>query len=178
MQFVETNISGVWQIIPNVKYDNRGYFFESYKKDFFDNYISGFCPIQENISKSKKNVFRGIHLQLPPYEQAKLVQCIEGTIIDIVVDLRKDSKQYLEYLAIELSSENRKQLFIPRGFGHAFYVKSDQACILYKVDNIYSPQHERTVNYLNNKINIDFKTLGIDINSLILSERDKTSDYI
>lgn len=177
MRIEETELKDVYIILPNLFTDDRGFFLEIYKDNIIKSIAPEFSVVQENMSFSKKNVFRGLHFQEKPYEQAKLVQCIHGCIIDIAVDIRPQSPQYNQYIAVELSSENKKQLFIPRGFAHAFFVKSDSATIVYRVDNIYDPSSERTISFLDKDININYDKLGINLKEIILSDKDKNAMY-
>ena len=142
MKLLKTNITDLTIIEPRLYKDKRGYFFEPYNKEKFDKYFGVTNFIQDNESKSEKGVLRGFHFQKPPFDQAKLVRCIEGEVLDVVVDLRKESKTYSNYEKVILSSKNKRQLFIPRGFAHAFLVLSESAIFSYKVDNTYSPNHE------------------------------------
>jgi dTDP-4-dehydrorhamnose 3,5-epimerase len=143
---------------------------EAFNLADFESKIGPIQFIQDNESKSKRGVLRGLHLQLPPYSQAKLVRVIEGVVLDVIVDLRKDSKTFGEHLTIELSDENRKQLFIPRGFAHGFVVLSETARFSYKVDNAYSPKSETGIRWNDHSLAIDWK---IDAAEVILSEKDK-----
>ena len=175
MDIKELNIKGLFIIRPRKIEDIRGYFMEVYKPEDLESVGIKFNVVQENISLSKKNVFRGFHSQRYPYEQAKLVQCLDGKILDIVIDMRKDSNTYKKYEVVELNSQDRCQLFIPRGFAHGFIAMTDTATIMYKVDNPYNRDSEQTLNYLDKEINLDYKSLGIDPGRLILSEKDKQS---
>jgi dTDP-4-dehydrorhamnose 3,5-epimerase len=170
MKVEETRLKGVFVIEPNFFGDHRGYFMEAFNLADFESKIGPIQFIQDNESKSKRGVLRGLHLQLPPYSQAKLVRVIEGVVLDVIVDLRKDSKTFGEHLTIELSDENRKQLFIPRGFAHGFVVLSETARFSYKVDNAYSPQFETGIRWNDHSLAIDWK---IDAAEVILSEKDK-----
>ncbi len=172
MQYFEQSIAGVWLIQPNVYEDNRGYFMETFKASGFGEMIGDLSVVQENESLSKRGVLRGLHLQETPYEQAKLIRCVYGTIWDVVVDLRPNSSTYGEHLAFELSGANRKQLFIPRGFAHGFLTLSEEAVLQYKVNNIYNPQSERTIIYNDPMLNIDWLGQGISEEELIISEKD------
>jgi dTDP-4-dehydrorhamnose 3,5-epimerase len=141
MNFNKTLFDGLFVIEPKLYFDNRGLFFESYNKNIFDKRFK-FNFVQDNESVSVKGVIRGLHFQKPPYDQTKLVRCLSGRILDVVVDLRKNSKSYGKSFQIELSSENYKQLLIPKGFAHGFQVLSNQAIVNYKVDNYYNPTSE------------------------------------
>lgn len=171
MNFLETDIPDVIIIEPKVFGDSRGYFFESFNKEVFKNSIGyevNFC--QDNESKSSKGVLRGLHYQLPPFSQSKLVRVIEGRVLDIVVDIRKGSPTFSKSISVELSSENKKQLFIPRGFAHGFITLSDTAIFQYKVDSDYSPEYDRGIAFDDISLNIDWKILLKDIE---LSDKDK-----
>lgn len=170
MEYIETKISGLWIIKPNVFEDTRGYFMESYKKEEFDNTIGPVHFIQDNESKSSFGVLRGLHFQESDTAQAKLVRVIEGKVLDIAVDIRKGSPTFGQYEMMELSAENKTQFFIPRGFAHGFLVLSETATFSYKVDNVYSPSTERTINCMDTELNIPWP---IDLSGIILSEKDK-----
>ena len=135
MKFVNTPIEGLVIIEPTVFGDNRGYFLESYNKKKFVEAFGNISFVQDNESKSSKGVLRGLHFQKPPYAQAKLVRCIEGKVLDIAVDIRDGSETYGEHITVELTGENKKQVFIPRGFAHGFLVLTNSAIVSYKVDN-------------------------------------------
>ena len=141
MEYIKTDIDGVWIIEPKVFNDARGYFFEAWKKDEFEQHIGPVTFVQDNESKSSYGVLRGLHYQKGEFSQAKLVRVIKGRVVDVAVDIRKSSKTYGKYVMVELSEENKRQLFIPRGFAHGFLVLSDEAIFTYKVDNIYAPQY-------------------------------------
>ncbi|MCZ7604165.1 MAG: dTDP-4-dehydrorhamnose 3,5-epimerase [Melioribacteraceae bacterium] len=170
MYLTTTNISDVKLIIPKVHSDDRGYFFESFRQDLFEREIGKINFVQDNESKSTFGVLRGLHYQLPPFAQSKLVRVIKGKVLDIAVDIRKSSKYFGQYVAVELSEENKLQMFIPQGFAHAYLVLSDEAIFQYKVDNYYSPQHDRGIIYNDPEININ---LPIDDSKLIISNKDK-----
>ena len=169
MNFTETCLPGVWLIEPKVFGDHRGYFLESYKQELFEKHIGKVNFIQDNESFSSFGVLRGLHYQLNPYSQAKLVRVISGSVWDIAVDIRKSSPNFGKYVGMELTGENKRQLFIPRGFAHGFIVTSEQALFSYKVDNIYAPQHERSIIYNDSDIAIDWR---IELAQLKLSEKD------
>lgn len=170
MIFTEQKIKGVWTIEPKVFKDERGYFMESYKKELFEEKIGKVDFIQDNESKSTKGVLRGLHYQTGDFSQAKLVRALRGRVLDVVVDLRKSSPTFGEYVAVELTEDNKKQLFVPRCFAHGFLVLSDEAVFSYKVDNIYSPSHEASLLWSDPTVNIDWKIAEKD---LILSPKDK-----
>lgn len=140
MNFIKTDITEVVIIEPKVFGDHRGYFFESYNKNEFEKNIGKINFVQDNESKSSFGVLRGLHFQKPPYTQAKLVRCIKGKVLDVAVDIRKKSPTYGKHVVVELSEENKRQLFVPRGFAHGFVVVSDEAIFSYKVDNLYAPE--------------------------------------
>ena len=167
-EFIKQRIEDVILIKPKVFGDNRGFFMESYKKsDFFENGITVEFN-QDNHSKSKKGVLRGLHYQEAPFGQAKLVRCARGRIYDVAVDLRKDSKTFGQYVKVELSEENKNMLYIPEGFAHGFVVLSDEAELLYKASGEYAPQADRGVLWCDEDINISW---DIDFKP-ILSEKD------
>jgi dTDP-4-dehydrorhamnose 3,5-epimerase len=170
MKFIKTEISDVYIIEPSVFGDDRGYFLESFNLDKFEENV---CPIkfvQDNESKSSKGVLRGLHFQEPPFDQAKLVRCIEGNVMDVAVDIRKGSPTYGEHVAVELSGENKRQLFVPRGFAHGFTVLSESAVFAYKVDNTYAPEYDSGIRYDDTELNIDW---GFSNEEVQLSEKDK-----
>jgi len=171
MKYIETAVPDVWIIEPEVFKDERGYFMEVHKHADFEKHIGNVHFVQENESCSTKGVLRGLHYQLEPFSQAKLVRVIQGTVLDIAVDLRQTSPTFGQYVAVELSAENKLQIFIPRGFAHGFYVCSDEAIFTYKVDNPYNPFFERGIQYNDPAIGINW---NVDSNSqIILSEKDQ-----
>jgi len=170
MYLTTTNIPDIKLIIPKVHSDDRGYFFESFRQDLFEREIGKINFVQDNESKSSFGVLRGLHYQLPPFAQSKLVRVIKGKVLDIAVDIRKSSEYFGKYVSVELSEENKLQMFIPQGFAHAYLVLSDEAIFQYKVDNYYSPQHDRGIIYNDPEININ---LPIDDSKLIISDKDK-----
>jgi dTDP-4-dehydrorhamnose 3,5-epimerase len=169
MEIVNTGFEGLVIIEPRVYEDSRGYFFESFNLESFIEAGINFSPVQDNESKSSKGVIRGLHYQLNPVAQAKLIRVIQGKIFDVAVDLRSGSPTFGKWLGIELDSDSKKQLFIPRGFAHGFSVLSPSAIILYKCDNFYSPEHERGILYNDPKLAIDWK---VDTASEIVSRKD------
>lgn len=176
MTYTETPIPGVWIIEPKVFKDARGYFMEAFKQEEFDAHVGRIQFIQDNESCSSKGVLRGLHLQAAPYAQAKLVRVIKGRVLDVAVDLRKDSPTFAQHVAVELSDENKRQLFIPRGFAHGFHVLSDEAIFTYKVDNIYMPSAEQGIRYDDPTIGIDWQ---IDADEqLNLSEKDLKAPFL
>ena len=175
MNFIETEIEGVWIIEPKVFNDSRGYFMEAFKKEEFERHIGSVDFIQDNESRSSKNVLRGLHYQKAPYSQAKLVRVIKGTVLDVAVDIRKESPTFGKYVAVELSEENKRQLFIPHGFAHGFLVLSDDAIFTYKVDNTYAPSHEAGINFLDPGIAVNWPVYESE---LILSDKDKKAPLL
>jgi len=170
MKFTPQSIPDVVMISPTIHSDNRGYFAETYRQNLLDAFIGYKVNfVQDNESKSSKGVLRGLHYQIPPLAQSKLVRVIEGSVLDVAVDIRKSSPTFGQYVAIELSSDNKRQLFIPRGFAHGFLVLSKSAVFSYKVDNFYSPDHERGVIYNDNQLAIDWL---MNSNELKLSVKD------
>lgn len=148
MKVTNTKFAGLFIIEPNIFKDKRGFFYESYNKKKLDKLIlSDENFVQDNHSYSNKGVIRGLHFQIPPYGQIKLIRVLKGKIFDVVIDLRKSSKTFKKYFTIELSDQNRKQLYIPEGFAHGFQSLSDGAEVLYKVSKYYSPTHERHINF-------------------------------
>ena len=170
MQFVKTDIPDVVIIEPKVFGDERGYFFESFRQDQFDRHIGKVNFIQDNESKSTYGVLRGLHYQLPPFAQSKLVRVIKGKVLDVAVDIRKNSPTFGKHVAIELSEDNKRQLFIPRGFAHGFLSLSDEVIFSYKCDNYYNKESEASIMYNDKTINIDWK---IKVDDLLLSEKDR-----
>lgn len=171
MKAIETKLKGCFILEPNVFEDERGYFFESYNEGKLEQ-ILGYRPIfvQDNQSKSSYGVVRGLHMQEGEYSQAKLVRVIEGSVIDVVVDVRHDSSTYGQSVAVELSAINKKQLFIPRGFLHGFSVISESAIFFYKCDNGYNKESEDGINPLDVELSIDWQ---IPLEKMIISEKDK-----
>ena len=170
MNYIETEIPGVWIIEPKVFNDARGYFMEAFKQSEFEQHIGKVNFIQDNESCSSKGVLRGLHYQLAPYSQSKLVRVITGRVLDVAVDLRAGSPTFGKYVSVELSAENKRQFFIPQGFAHGFHVLSDEAIFTYKVDNPYMPSHEKGLRFDDPAIGVDW---GItDIDAVNLSEKD------
>lgn len=169
MIYIETEIPGVWIIEPRVFNDQRGYFFEAWKKTEFEENVGHVDFIQDNESKSGYGVLRGLHYQKGEFAQAKLVRVIKGKVLDVAVDIRKSSPTFGRYVAVELSEENKRQFFIPRGFAHGFLVLSDEAVFTYKVDNVYAPQAEAGIRWNDEDINIEWP---IDTSKVITSEKD------
>ena len=169
MIFIKTNIQGLIIIEPKVFGDSGGYFFESFNQKEFDEQIGPINFVQDNESKSTHGVLRGLHFQKPPFAQAKLIRCIEGEVIDIAVDLRNGSPTFGKHLSVRLSGENKRQLFVPRGFAHGFAVLSDSAIIAYKVDNVYAPEYDSGIIWNDPDLGIDWELKECDV---ILSPKD------
>ena len=174
MKFIKTAIPDVCIIEPSVFGDDRGYFLESFNLEKFEENIFPIKFVQDNESKSSRGVLRGLHFQKPPFNQAKLVRCIEGRVMDVVVDIRKGSPTYGKHVAIELTGENKRQLFGPRGFAHGFLVLSDSAIFAYKVDNTYAPEFDAGIKYDDKELNINW---GITEEEIQLSEKDKNLSF-
>ena len=173
MKFTPQSITDVILIEPTVHGDDRGYFVEAFRQDLFDQAVGYKVNfIQDNESTSTKGVLRGLHYQLPPHAQAKLVRVIEGSVLDVTVDIREYSPTFGQHVTVELTGKNKHQLFVPHGFAHGFVVLSDSATFAYKVDNYYVPELERGIAFNDSKLNIDWK-LAVD--ELQLSDRDKTN---
>ena len=170
MEIIKTDFQDLIIIKPQVYEDTRGYFFESYNKEKLSDILGDIQFVQDNQSNSTKGIIRGLHYQLAPYAQAKLIRVLEGKILDVVVDLRKKSPSYGKSFSIELSEENKKQLFIPQGFAHGFSVLSETATVFYKTDQFYNPESERGINFKDTDLNIDWQ---IDINQANVSTKDK-----
>jgi dTDP-4-dehydrorhamnose 3,5-epimerase len=171
MKFIKTDISDVYIIEPSVFGDDRGYFLESFNLEKFKENIYPIKFVQDNESKSSKGVLRGLHFQRPPFEQAKLVRCIEGEVLDIAVDIRKNSKTYGHHVAVLLSGENKRQLFVPRGFAHGFLVLSESATFAYKVDNTY----DAGIRWNDKELNIQW---GMDDSEVVISAKDAELPFL
>jgi len=171
MEFIKQEIPEIVLVKPTVHGDERGYFVETFRQDLFEKAV-GYSVnfIQDNESKSTKGVLRGLHYQLPPYTQAKLVRVIEGSVLDVAVDIRKSSPTFGQYVCVELTGESKQQLFVPSGFAHGFVVLSDSAIFSYKVDNYYAPDHDRGIAFNDTKLKIDWK---LPLETLQLSDKDK-----
>ena len=163
MKINKTFIEDLLVIEPRLFKDERGFFYESYNKSNLDKVVN-VVFVQDNESKSNKGVIRGLHFQIPPFEQTKLIRCISGSILDVAVDLRKNSKTYGKSFSVELSSENNKQLFVPKGFAHGFQVISDEAIVNYKVDNFYNPKSDSGIIWNDKDLSIDW---NLDIKPVI-----------
>jgi len=170
MKFIIKNFPDLLIIEPTILGDDRGYFIESFNKKEYEKYIGNVDFVQDNESKSSRGVLRGLHFQKPPYDQAKLVRCIDGEVLDVAVDLRKDSPTYKEHISIKLSGDNKRQVFIPRGFAHGFVVLSETATFAYKVDNLYSPEHDSGIAWNDEEIAVYWEIFADEIK---LSDKDK-----
>lgn len=170
MNFIKTDIEGLVIIEPEIFGDDRGYFFESYSQEKFNQTIAKVDFIQDNESRSSIGVLRGLHFQRPPYTQAKLVRCIEGEVLDVAVDIRRGSPTYGKHITVNLSKDNKRQVFIPRGFAHGFIVLSSYATFVYKVDNRYSPDHDTGIAWNDSELNINWEMLDGEIR---LSDKDR-----
>jgi dTDP-4-dehydrorhamnose 3,5-epimerase len=170
MNLVKTKLDGLVVLKPTVFNDSRGYFMESYNQKNINKLLGNVNFVQDNESESSRGVLRGLHFQKPPYTQSKLVRCLKGSVLDVALDLRNDSKTYGMIETILLSEENKNQLFIPKGFAHGFVVVSESAIFSYKVDNYYNPDSESGVLWSDLDLNIDWK---INKNEIIVSEKDK-----
>jgi dTDP-4-dehydrorhamnose 3,5-epimerase len=170
MKLIKTDFERLVMIEPDLYEDKRGYFFESYNQKKFTDIGLQFNPVQDNESSSAGNVIRGLHYQTEPMAQAKLIRVISGKIFDVAVDLRKGSGTFGKWFGTELDSSGKLQLFIPRGFAHGFSVLSNNAIILYKCDNLYSPEHERSILYDDQYLGIDWR---IKKDNEIVSDRDR-----
>ena len=180
MEVKKTNIEGVLIIEPRLFKDSRGYFFESFSQREFDEKVApilghkiNFC--QDNESMSSYGVMRGLHFQRPPFTQTKLVRCVKGSVLDVAVDIRKGSPTYGQHVAVELTEDNHRQFFIPRGFAHGFAVLSETAVFQYKCDNFYQPEADGGISILDDSLGIDWK---IPTEQAILSEKDTKHDLL
>lgn len=169
MNVIRTDVEGVVILEPRVFPDERGYFFESFSQREFEEKVCGTVFVQDNESCSSYGVLRGLHYQLPPYTQAKLVRVVTGKVLDVVVDLRKDSPTFGKHVAVELSGENKRQLFVPRGFAHGFVVLSETVVFQYKCDNYYAPGYEGGIRFDDPNLGIDWQ---IPREDMVLSEKD------
>ena len=169
MEVIKTAIDGVVIIEPKVFKDQRGYFFESFSQREFEAKVRKINFVQDNESMSSYGVMRGLHFQRPPYTQSKLVRCVKGKVLDVAVDIRKGSPTYGQHVAVELSEDNHRQFFVPRGFAHGFAVLSDTAIFQYKCDNFYAPQADGGISIKDESLRIDWK---IPTDMVILSEKD------
>ena len=175
MEVIKTEIEGVVIIEPRIFKDDRGYFYESFSQREFEEKVCRTTFVQDNQSKSSYGVVRGLHFQKPPYSQSKLVRCIKGAVLDVAVDIRKGSPTFGKYVAVELTEDNHRQFFVPRGFAHGFAVLSEEAVFQYKCDNFYNKESEGSVAWNDPQLGIDWR---IPAEKVILSEKDKLSKTI
>ena len=172
MKFTPQTIKDIILIEPTIYGDDRGYFIETFRQDLLEEAIGYKINfVQDNESRSTKGVLRGLHYQLSPYSQAKLVKVIEGIVLDIAVDIRKSSPTFGQHVSLELNAQNKHQLFVPHGFAHGFVVLSDSATFSYRVDNYYAPEHERGIAFDDVQLKIDWQLLSEELQ---LSDKDKT----
>lgn len=169
MEAIKTDIEGVVIIEPRIFNDARGYFFESFSQREFEEKVRRVNFVQDNESMSAYGVMRGLHFQLPPFTQSKLVRCVKGRVLDVAVDIRKGSPTFGKHVAVELSEDNHRQFFVPRGFAHGFAVLSDVAVFQYKCDNFYAPQADSGISICDTSLGIDWM---IPADKVILSEKD------
>jgi dTDP-4-dehydrorhamnose 3,5-epimerase len=173
MQLIETPLEGVWLLQPRVFGDHRGWFMETHSVRVLEKQGIHCDFVQDNHSfTAKKHTLRGLHLQLPPMAQTKLVRCVRGAILDVVVDLRPDSSTYLQWFSSELNAVNKTQLFVPKGFAHGFLTLTEDVEVLYKVDAYYSPEHDRSIRFDDPEFNIDW-----GVQEPHLSEKDRQAPY-
>ena len=175
MEVIKTDIEGVVIIEPRIFRDDRGYFYESFSQREFEEKVYRTTFVQDNQSKSSYGVLRGLHFQKPPYCQNKLVRCIKGAVLDVAVDLRKGSPTFGKHVAVELTEENHRQLFVPRGFAHGFAVLSEEAVFQYKCDNFYNKESEGAIAWDDPELAIDWR---IPADKALLSEKDKLNKSI
>lgn len=169
MEVIKTAIEGVYIIEPKVFGDARGYFFESFSEREFKEKVGDIHFVQDNESMSKRGVMRGLHFQRPPFAQSKLVRCVKGKVLDVVVDIRKGSPTYGQHMAVLLTEDNHRQFFIPQGFAHGFAVLSESAVFQYKCDNFYHPEADGGISILDESLGIDW---GLTMEEALLSEKD------
>ncbi len=169
MNFIKTKIPDVIIIEPKIYGDHRGYFFESFNLKTFNEKVIKTDFVQDNESKSSRGVLRGLHFQKPPYAQAKLVRCIKGCVLDVAVDIRVGSPTYGQHVTVELSEDNKRQLFVPKGFAHGYSVLSEEAIFAYKVDNWYKPEYDSGIIWNDTDLGIDWQ---LENDSIKLSEKD------
>lgn len=169
MEIIKTAIEGLVIIAPKMFQDARGYFFESFSQREFEEKVRKINFVQDNESMSSYGVMRGLHFQIPPYTQSKLVRCVKGRVLDVAVDIRKGSPTYGQHVAVELSEDNHRQFFVPRGFAHGFAVLSETAIFQYKCDNFYAPQADGGISIKDDSLGIDWL---IPTENAILSEKD------
>ena len=175
MEYKETKVNGVYIIEPKVYTDQRGYFMEAFKQSEFNEHVGRVDFIQDNESKSSRGVLRGLHYQKGSLSQSKLVRVIQGTVVDVAVDIRRSSPTFGQYVIVELSEENKRQLFIPRGMAHGFLVLSSEAVFTYKVDNPYAPQSEAGIRWNDPDLNIQWPVEGMEV---LTSEKDLKQPFL
>ena len=175
MNIVKTSIDGVVIIEPRIFEDSRGYFFESFSQREFEEKIGPVHFVQDNESKSSYGVMRGLHFQRPPFTQAKLVRCVKGAVLDVAVDIRKGSPTYGQHVSVELTEDNHRQFFIPKGFAHGFAVLSEVAVFQYKCDEFYHPEADGGISIIDDSFGIDWR---IPSEKVIMSEKDKKHPQI
>ena len=176
MKFTPQSIKDVILIEPTIHGDDRGYFIETFRQDLLEEAIGYKVNfVQDNESKSIKGVLRGLHYQLPPYTQAKLLRVIEGSVLDVAVDIRKSSSTFGHYVAVELTGDNKHQLFVPHGFAHGFVVLSDSANFAYKVDNYYAPEHDKGIAFDDDQLKINWQ---LSAEELQLSDKDRAHPFL
>ena len=169
MDIIKTAIAGAYIIEPKVFKDSRGYFFESFSQREFDEKVGRITFVQDNESMSSYGVMRGLHFQRPPFTQSKIVRCVKGAVLDVAVDIRKGSPTYGQHVAVELTEDNHRQFFIPKGYAHGFAVLSETAVIQYKCDEFYHPEADGGISILDDSLGIDWR---IPVDKAILSEKD------
>ncbi|WP_313380620.1 dTDP-4-dehydrorhamnose 3,5-epimerase [Proteiniphilum saccharofermentans] len=175
MNIIKTNIDGVVILEPKIFGDNRGYFLESFSEKWFRQNVCKTHFVQDNESKSRYGVLRGLHFQKPPHSQSKLIRVVRGKVLDVAVDIRKGSPTFGQFISVLLTEENQRQCFIPRGFAHGFLVLSDEAVFQYKCDNYYAPQSEGAIAFNDPDLAIDWQ---IDHSDILLSEKDKHHPFL
>lgn len=175
MEVIKTAIEGVVIIDPRVFNDTRGYFFESFSQREFEEKVRKINFVQDNESMSSYGVMRGLHFQCPPFTQSKLVRCVKGAVLDVAVDIRKGSPTYGQHVAVELTEDNHRQFFVPRGFAHGFAVLSETAVFQYKCDNFYAPQADGGISIKDESLGIDWR---IPVEKALLSEKDTKHDLL
>lgn len=175
MEVIKTEIEGVVIIEPRVFADSRGYFFESFSQKEFEEKICKTVFVQDNESKSSYGVLRGLHFQKPPFAQSKLVRVVKGAVLDVAVDIRKDSPTFGQHVAVELTADNHRQFFLPRGMAHGFVVLTDEVIFQYKCDNFYAPQSEGAIAWNDPALNIDWK---IPFENILLSDKDRKNSCL
>lgn len=175
MEVIKTKLDGVVIIEPKIFGDARGYFFESFSQREFEEKVRKINFVQDNESMSSYGVMRGLHFQRPPFTQSKLVRCVKGAVLDVAVDIRKGSPTYGQHVAVELTEDNHRQFFVPRGFAHGFAVFSENAIFQYKCDNFYAPQVDGGISIVDESLGIDWK---IPTDKALLSEKDTLHDCL